>query len=154
MGLETLSPRTRIVSSAYSMNSSRIEGHDLVHNGSLDLYVDANSGADTNDCLSQVTACETIQAALDRIPLLVDGDVTVHIGAGTYDGELILGPRTAIPKNPTFEMSLRRIATLPEPTAACIPRAKRTSVFTARAMEFSSITPALSSSQIALPSRS
>ena len=44
------------------------------------LYVDVNSGNDTNDCLSPVTACATIAGAVSKAS---DGD-TILVAAGTY----------------------------------------------------------------------
>jgi hypothetical protein len=58
-----------------------------------DLYVNAMTGDDRNRCLRPEDACLTIQAAIDRIPAIVDRDVVVHIAAGNYGGDLFLEDR-------------------------------------------------------------
>ena len=58
-----------------------------------DLYVNAMTGDDRNRCLRPEDACLTIQAAIDRIPAVLDRDVVVHIAAGNYGGDLYLGDR-------------------------------------------------------------
>lgn len=47
-------------------------------------YVDAASGDDGNDCLSSVSACATVGAAID----LADSGDTIHIAAGVYEEHL------------------------------------------------------------------
>ncbi len=59
----------------------------------LDLYVDAATGDDEDNCLSAGAACKTIQAAVDRIPMALGGNVTVHIADGTYSEEVVLNRR-------------------------------------------------------------
>ena len=52
------------------------------------LYV-RTTGADTNDGLTSGTALLTIQAAINKIPNVVNHKVTVDIGAGTFAGFLL-----------------------------------------------------------------
>lgn len=92
---EVLTPRVQVVSAASSLNSQFVRGRDLVSTGPLDLFVDAATGDDTKDCLSAPAACETIQAAIDRIPPVLGGNVTVHIASGTYSGGISLLSRSS-----------------------------------------------------------
>ena len=63
------------------------------HGCPADLYVNVGSGDDNQRCDSSRKACRTIQAALDRIPLILTSDITVHIADGTYEGEAVLADR-------------------------------------------------------------
>jgi hypothetical protein len=51
--------------------------------GPLDLYVDP-LGDDSNRCDSPLKPCKTIQSAVDRIPVVIGGEVIVHIASGVY----------------------------------------------------------------------
>lgn len=55
------------------------------------LFVDP-AGDDTDDCLSPVAACRTIQAAIDKAP---DGE-TIEIAPGTYAEQVIIGNRESL----------------------------------------------------------
>jgi hypothetical protein len=81
---ETLTPRIRLTSSGFALNSQLVRGREIVSNGPLDLYVDVATGSDLNDGLSPVTAKQTIQAAIDAIPDVLSGEVTVWVAPGTY----------------------------------------------------------------------
>lgn len=81
---ETLSPRTPIASAGYAWNARTVRGVEIVSDGPLDLWVDGAFGDDANDGLSPATAKETIQAAVEAVPLLLGGTATIHIAAGTY----------------------------------------------------------------------
>lgn len=56
----------------------------------ITLYVET-TGSDSNDCLSVSTACLTIQAALDRIPKVINHAVTVTVGIGNFAGFMVSG---------------------------------------------------------------
>ena len=49
-------------------------------------FVDAGTGNDANDCLSAVTACKTIQGAVNKTS---SGD-TVNVAAGTYTENVVI----------------------------------------------------------------
>ncbi|MFH5187683.1 hypothetical protein ACHHV8_36695 [Paenibacillus sp. TAB 01] len=51
--------------------------------GNITLYV-ATTGNDSNDGLTSGTALRTIQAAINRIPQIVNHQVTINVSAGTY----------------------------------------------------------------------
>jgi len=61
----------------------------------LELFVDATMGNDLGSCRSAANACRTIQAAIDRVPVVLSQDVTVRIAAGTYFEHLLLVDRLA-----------------------------------------------------------
>jgi hypothetical protein len=61
----------------------------------LELFVDASMGNDLGSCRSPGNACRTIQAAVDRIPIVLSQDVTVRIAPGTYREHLLLVDRLA-----------------------------------------------------------
>jgi len=67
----------------------------VMPSGPLDLYVNSTTGDDLNDGLSPATAKQTIQAALHRIPMILDGPVTVHVADGTYNESLAIGNRVS-----------------------------------------------------------
>jgi hypothetical protein len=54
---------------------------------SLTYYV-ATTGSDTNDGLTVGTPLLTIQAAINKIPKIVQHNVTINIAAGTYSGQV------------------------------------------------------------------
>lgn len=73
---------------------SELEGEvATVSNGPLALYVDGTSGDDENDGLSWANAKQTIQAAVNAIPQVLGGDVTVYIAGGTYHELVWVGRR-------------------------------------------------------------
>jgi len=95
---ETLSPRTPVAAAGYALNARRVRGVELVSDGPLDLYVDGSfSGcggggcSDSNDGLSLGTAKQTIQAAVNSIPLILRGDATIHVADGTYNESIVVG---------------------------------------------------------------
>ena len=63
--------------------------------GHIDLYVSGMSGNDSVTCLNANNGCRTIQAAIDRIPIVLDQHVIVHIAPGTYSESLMLADRLA-----------------------------------------------------------
>ncbi len=81
---EVLAPRTPLASGGYALNARYVNGVEVAASDALDLYVDALMGNDDNDGLKRGTPKRTIQAAIDRIPAILRGDVTVHINPGTY----------------------------------------------------------------------
>lgn len=71
----------------------------------LDLYVDATFGDDRIGCGSTRIAwpCRSIQAALDRIPMVLTQDVVILVAEGTYDGGLLLADRLS-PNRSSIEL--------------------------------------------------
>lgn len=69
----------------------------------MDLYVSGPSGNDSSTCQSPNNGCLTIQAAIDRIPIVLDRNVTIHITPGTYTESLLLTDRLA-PKGHTIRL--------------------------------------------------
>lgn len=57
---------------------------------SITYYVNAATGNDGNDGATTGTALKTIQAAIDRIPQIVNHDVTVSLVAGTYNEAVVV----------------------------------------------------------------
>lgn len=97
---ETLSPRTAVSAAGYALNARKVRGRELVSEGPLQLYVDSSvtgcgggGCSDVNDGLSLQTAKQTIQAAVDAIPAVLNGAVTVNITPGSYVGAITLGRR-------------------------------------------------------------
>jgi len=93
---EVLSPRTQVLSSAYSLSARYVNGVDVASSGILDLYVNAATGNDSNNGLTPSSPKRTIQAAVDRIPGVLNGDVTIHIAPGTYAETVILSQRVCL----------------------------------------------------------
>jgi len=93
IGAEILLPRIRVAASGYALNSRLVRGREIVAAGPIDLYVDASTGDDANDGLSPTSAKQSIQAAIRDIPMLLSGDVQVHIANGTYNERVALMPR-------------------------------------------------------------
>jgi hypothetical protein len=59
------------------------------------VYVDALLGEDTDLCgPDPALPCRTIQAAIDRIPMVFTRDITVHVAPGTYPGGILIAGRT------------------------------------------------------------
>lgn len=54
------------------------------------LYV-TTTGKDTNDCLTILTACATVQSAIDRVPKFVRHKVTINVGAGDFTAFAVTG---------------------------------------------------------------
>ncbi len=50
------------------------------------IYVGATGDDDANTGLSAGSAFATIQAAIDRLPFTRNEKITIHLGAGSYDG--------------------------------------------------------------------
>jgi hypothetical protein len=97
---ETLLPRTAVSAAGYALNARKVRGRELVSEGPLELYVDGSvtgcgggGCSDVNDGLSLETAKQTIQAAVDAIPAVLNGAVTVNITPGSYVGAITLGQR-------------------------------------------------------------
>jgi len=87
---EVLSPRTRIVSAPSALNSRFVNGIDVAAPGPLDLYVNDVTGDDTNSGMSSGAPKKTIQAAVDRVPAILTGQVTIHIADGFYSEEIYI----------------------------------------------------------------
>lgn len=56
----------------------------------LVYYVNSSSGSDLNDGKSSQKAFKTIQKAIDILPKYLAHDVTINVGAGTYDEKLVI----------------------------------------------------------------
>lgn len=69
----------------------------------MDLYVSGPSGNDSSTCQSANNGCLTIQAAIDRIPIVLDRNVNIHIAPGTYAESVLLTGRLA-PKGHTIRL--------------------------------------------------
>ena len=95
VGGETLSPRVHIAAAGYALNTRYVRGLEMVSDGALDLYVDGSSGDDNNDGLSLDTAKQTIQAAVNAVPLVLNGPATIHIADGTYHEQVTIDRRLA-----------------------------------------------------------
>lgn len=54
--------------------------------GALNLWVNASTGNDINNCTDSNTPCLTIQAAVDKIPPIVRHPVVLTVGSGSYVG--------------------------------------------------------------------
>ena len=93
VGGETLLPRIRVVSAGYALNTRYVRGMEMVSDGPLDLYVDVTTGDDRNEGLSQPTAKQTIQAAVDAVPAVLTGPATIHIADGTYHEQVTIDRR-------------------------------------------------------------
>lgn len=85
---ETLCPRTRVLSSAYSVNAAR-----EAPAGDMELFVDGAAGDDGNDGLTSSTPKLTIMGAVRAMPAVLNGHVTILIAPGTYQEEVILSGR-------------------------------------------------------------
>lgn len=68
-----------------SIGELRLGADILLGTKRMDLYVRAADGDDDNEG-SSTYPLETLQAAVDRIPHLVDGIVVIHVGPHTGDG--------------------------------------------------------------------
>jgi hypothetical protein len=91
----TLAPRIRVASAGYALNTRFVRGMEMVSNGPLDQYVDGITGDDNNDGLSPETAKQTIQAAVDAVPVVLTGPATIHIADGTYHEQVTVDRRLA-----------------------------------------------------------
>jgi len=59
------------------------------------FYVDALVGEDTELCgPDPAFPCRTIQAAIDRIPIVFHRDIVVHVASGVYPGGILISGRT------------------------------------------------------------
>ncbi len=56
------------------------------------LWVDGVLGSDHSAC-TQTEPCATIQAAIDRIPMILAQDIVVHVAAGIYEGGITIADR-------------------------------------------------------------
>ncbi|MBI5017193.1 MAG: hypothetical protein HZB55_17140 [Deltaproteobacteria bacterium] len=92
---EVLGPRTALSSAPYALNARLVNGVDVVSVGALDLYVNGDTGDDQKSGRFAGSAKKTIQAALNAIPAVTTGPVTVHIAqsASAYAGGLVLADR-------------------------------------------------------------
>lgn len=73
-----------------SYNSSHQRWQPISAYRDVWLYVDGESGDDSNDGFYGSTAVKTIQAAVDRIPLFTAGNIYIRIiQAGEYEGAVI-----------------------------------------------------------------
>ncbi len=63
--------------------------------GHMDYYVNGISGNDARTCQNANNGCRTIQAAIDRIPIVLDRHVAIYIAPGNYAESLILADRLA-----------------------------------------------------------
>jgi hypothetical protein len=61
--------------------------------GPLNLYVNASTGDDDNDGLTPATAKQTIQAAVNVVPVVSTGPATIHIADGTYHESVFIERR-------------------------------------------------------------
>ena len=102
---EILCPRVRVLSSAYAVNAARES------DGDLDLYVNGATGSDTNDGLSSALPKKTIMAAVEAIPSVLNGNVTLLIAPGTYKEEVVLSSRQ---RNGPYLLLLRQDTANPD----------------------------------------
>lgn len=93
VGGEILSPRTRMASAGYAMNARYVNGMEVI-GGPLDIYVNAATGSDDNAGILAVSPFQTIQRAIDRVPPILSGPVTIHVADGTYNESVIADRRT------------------------------------------------------------
>lgn len=56
----------------------------------VDLFVDGVTGVDLSRCGTTVEPCRTIQAAIDRIPMVFHRDIKVNVAPGTYEGGIMI----------------------------------------------------------------
>jgi hypothetical protein len=94
VGGETLAPRVPLVSAGYALNARTLRGTEVTTAGPLGLYVNGATGDDGNDGFTPARAKRTIQGAVDAIPPVLRGDVTVRIADGTYSERVLLASRT------------------------------------------------------------
>jgi hypothetical protein len=92
---ETLAPRIEVLSTPQAFNARYVNGAEIVSTGPLDLYVDGLSGDDSSSGLSSEEPKQTIQAAIDRIPMVFVDDVTVHVAATTYAENVVIHDRSS-----------------------------------------------------------
>lgn len=62
---------------------------DSIAGATSNLYV-ATNGSDSNNCLTALTPCLTIQAALNKIPLIDGGIYQINVGAGTFTSASVM----------------------------------------------------------------
>lgn len=67
-----------------ALASGKLDIGWLATTADITLYVNAATGNDANDGLTAGTALKTIQAAINKIPQIVNHIVTVSVTAGTY----------------------------------------------------------------------
>jgi hypothetical protein len=75
------------------------------------LYVNAVTGNDKNSCEMPYHACQSLQAAFDRIPPILSQEFQVNMAAGTYSGEAVLMDRSS-PKGYPIRVTGQRGVTL------------------------------------------
>ena len=61
-------------------------------------YYITSTGSDSNDCITYSTACATVQGAYNKIPALLNSDINISIGKGTYAGNIIFGGKSTTAK--------------------------------------------------------
>jgi hypothetical protein len=54
------------------------------------LFVDGTTGQDSSKCGTALAPCRTIQAAVDRVPMVFQRDTRIIIAPGTYDGGIMI----------------------------------------------------------------
>lgn len=114
---EMLLPRTRVAAAGYALNARRVRGVEIVSDGDLELWVDGAAGDDANNGLDSTSPKKTIMGAVNAIPIVLNGDVTVHIKPGTYQEEIVLSGRH---RNGLFTVLLQQDVLSPEVTAPSV----------------------------------
>jgi hypothetical protein len=81
---------TRTYGDIYSNDKGIDKNVCMETTAGLTLYV-RSTGSDLNNCLTAITPCLTIQAAVNKVPRIVNHRVVVDVGAGNFAGATVRG---------------------------------------------------------------